>query len=90
MHPGYYSLAVSSGTTALHLTLIALGIKEGDEVIVPDITFAATINAVLYCNATPVICEINSKTWCIDIDSINELISPNKSNNSSSSLWNPM
>ena len=76
MHPGYYSLAVSSGTTALHLTLVALGIKEGDEVIVPDITFAATINAVLYCQATPVICEINSKTWCIDIDSINELISP--------------
>ena len=76
MHPGYYSLAVSSGTTALHLALAALGITEGDEVIVPDITFAATINAVLYCHATPVICEINPKTWCIDMDSIEELISP--------------
>ena len=55
LHDKYYSLAVSSGTTALHLALEALGIKSGDEVIVPNITFAATINSVLYCNATPVL-----------------------------------
>ena len=74
LHPNYYALAVSNGTTALHLALVALGIKEGDEVIIPDSTFAATINAVLYCNATPVICEINNKTWCIDENEIKSLI----------------
>ena len=74
LHPNYYSLAVSSGTTALHLALATLDIKEGDEVIVPDITFAATINAVLYCRATPVICEIDKNSWCIDLDSLEKLI----------------
>ena len=74
MHKDYYSLAVSSGTTALHLALVTLGISSDDEVIVPDFTFAATINAVLYCNAKPVICEINADTWCIDENKIEELI----------------
>ena len=76
IHPNYYSLAVSSGTTALHLALASFGLKKGDEVIVPDFTFAATINSVLYCNATPVICEIKHDTWCIDENKIEELISP--------------
>ncbi|HYD07817.1 MAG TPA: aminotransferase class I/II-fold pyridoxal phosphate-dependent enzyme, partial [Reyranella sp.] len=48
-----HAIAVSNGTVALHLALAALGIGPGDEVIVPDLTFAATINAVLYCGATP-------------------------------------
>ena len=74
MHNQMYALAVSNGTTALHLALAALGIGEGDEVIVPDITFAATINAVLYCNATPVICEVSSETWCIDVREFRKLI----------------
>jgi perosamine synthetase len=50
-----HALAVSNGTVALHLALAALGIGKGDEVIVPDLTFAATINAVLYVGATPVL-----------------------------------
>lgn len=75
IHHNYFALAVSSGTTALHLGLLAMGIKSGDEVIVPDSTFAATINAVLYCGAKPVICEINSISWCIDINEIKSLIS---------------
>ena len=74
LHPNYYALAVSNGTNALHLALAAMGIKSGDEVIVPDSTFAATINAVLYCNAKPVICEINNETWCIDEYEIKSLI----------------
>ena len=48
-----YGLTVSNGTTALHLALCAIGIKDGDEVIVPDLTFISPVNAVLYCNATP-------------------------------------
>lgn len=61
-----YSIAVSNGTAALHLALIALGIKTGDEVIIPDLTFAATINSVLYTGAKPVIVDIDSTCWGID------------------------
>jgi len=74
MHPGRYALAVSNGTVALHLAMHALGIEKGDEVIVPDVTFAATINAVFYCNATPVLCEIDPETHCIDIAEVEKLI----------------
>jgi len=75
MHGGTHALAVSNGTVALHLAFHSLGIGKGDEVIVPDITFAATINAVLYCNATPVLCEIDSETLCIDAGEAEKLIS---------------
>lgn len=61
-----YGVAVSNGTAALHLALVVLGIGKGDEVIVPDITFAATINAVLYTGATPVIVDVEKDSWCID------------------------
>src|ERR1700716_3726620 len=60
-----HGVAVSNGTVALHLALVALGIGPGDEVIVPDLTFAATINAVLYCGATPVIVDVDRQTWCM-------------------------
>lgn len=61
-----YGIATSNGTTALHLALVALGIGPGDEVIVPNLTFAATINAVIYTGATPVIVDIEEDSWCID------------------------
>lgn len=61
-----YGVAVSNGTAALHLALVALGVGKGDQVIVPDLTFAATINAVLYTQATPVIVDIDKESWCID------------------------
>ena len=72
-----YGVAASNGTTALHLALTALGIGEGDEVIVPDITFAATINAVIYTGATPVIVDIEEDSWCIDPNRIESAITPN-------------
>lgn len=62
-----HGVAVSNGTTALHLALVALGVGPGDEVIVPDLTFAATINAVLYCGATPVIVDIDPQTWTMSM-----------------------
>lgn len=71
-----YGIATSNGTTALHLALTALGIGAGDEVIVPDITFAATINAVIYTGATPVIVDIEKDSWCIDPDKIEKAITP--------------
>ena len=71
-----YGVATSSGTTALHLALVALGIGPGDEVIVPDLTFAATINAVLYTGAKPVIVDIHPDYWCMDPDKIEEAVNP--------------
>lgn len=71
-----YGIATSNGTTALHLALVALGIGAGDEVIVPDITFAATVNAVIYTGATPVIVDIEEESWCIDPDEIKKAITP--------------
>jgi len=69
-----YGIASSNGTTALHLALLALDIGQGDEVIVPDLTFAATINAVLYTGATPVIVDIEEDSWCISPDEIEKAI----------------
>lgn len=71
-----YGVTVSNGTCALHLALISLGIGEGDEVIIPDLTFAATINAVLHSNATPVIVDIEHDSWCICPEEIEKAITP--------------
>lgn len=60
-----YALAVSNGTVALHLALDALGIGKGDEVIVPDFTFAASINAIIYTGATPVLVDVCPDNWTI-------------------------
>lgn len=69
-----YSIAVTSCTTALHLSMAALGIKAGDEVIVPSFTWVATANAVEYLGAKPVFCDITLDTFNIDIDKIESLI----------------
>ena len=69
-----YGAAVSNGTAALHLGLLALDIGPGDEVIVPDFTFAATINSVLHARATPVIVDVEEDSWCIDPQKIEEAI----------------
>lgn len=67
-------LAVSNGTVALHLALLAFGIEPGDEVIVPDFTFAATINAVLYTGATPVLVDVDDETWTMDPQDVERAI----------------
>lgn len=71
-----YALSTSSCTGALQLSLLALDIGPGDEVIVPDLTWVATANAVLYTGATPVFADIEPDTWCIDPASIKKLIGP--------------
>lgn len=65
-----HALAVSNGTVALHLAMISLGIGPGDEVIVPDLTFAAPVNAVLYTGATPVLVDIEQNTMSLNIDEV--------------------
>ena len=62
------AVAVSSGTAALHLGLLALGVGPGDEVIVPSFTFAATANAVVYTGAVPVFLDVSPNTWTLDPD----------------------
>ena len=64
------AVAVSSGTAALHAAMHALGITEGDEVIVPAMTFAATANAVLYCSGTVVFADVDERTLLLDPASV--------------------
>ncbi len=71
---GGTAVAVSSGTSALELGLKSLGIGIGDEVLVPDFTFAASINAIINTGATPVIVDVEKETWTIDINEIEEKI----------------
>lgn len=71
-----YCLSVHNGTVALHLALLGLEIKEGDEVIIPDFTYVATANAVKYVNATPVFTEVDADSWNITAESINKVITP--------------
>src|SRR5882672_4298627 len=70
-----FALAVSNGTTGLHLALATLDLGPGDEVIIPDLTFVATANAVAYTGATPVLADIDPDTLCIDPASVKSLIS---------------
>lgn len=69
-----YSIATPNGTSALHLSLAALDIKPGDEVIVPDISWAATADVVLYTGATPVFADVDKETWTINLSSLESLI----------------
>jgi len=69
-----FGVAVSNGTTALHLSLLALGIGPDDEVIVPGFTFVAPVNMVIAVGAKPVYADIDTKTWCIDVESIKKCI----------------
>lgn len=70
-----FAVSVSNGTTGLHLALAALGVGHGDEVIVPDLTFVATANAVAYTGATPILADVDPDTLCIDPASVESLIS---------------
>lgn len=74
MTPGAESIAVNSGTSALHLGLLASGISAGDEVIVPSFTFAATGNSVAIAGATPVFADIDLEHFCLDPKSVEAAI----------------
>ena len=76
MVPGARAVAVNSGTSALHLGLLAAGIGPGDEVVVPSFTFAATANAVAITGATPVFADIDLSTYTLAPASVQEAITP--------------
>jgi dTDP-4-amino-4,6-dideoxygalactose transaminase len=69
-----YVLALNSGTAAIHLGLITLGVGAGDEVIVPDFTYVASVNPVLYLNARPVFVDSEPETWGMDPELLEEVI----------------
>jgi len=71
-----YALALPSCTSALHLSLLSVDLKPGDEVIVPDITWIASAAPISYVGATPVFADIDSQTWCLSAASFEENISP--------------
>jgi len=71
-----HAIAVSNGTVALHLALEGVGVKEGDEVIVPDLTFVATANAVRHANGVPVMVDVDPETLCMDPVAMERAITP--------------
>jgi len=73
-HGAQHGIAVTNGTAALEVTIAALGIGAGDEVIVPNFTFVATASAVLFANALPVLVDVDPETYCIDPDLVEDAI----------------
>ena len=71
-----HAVAVSNGTAALHLAVLALGIGEGDEVIVPAYTFPATANVVRLAGATPVLVDVDPATFNLDLAKVYEAVTP--------------
>ncbi len=71
-----HAIAVSSGTSALHLALLAAGVGPGDEVITVSATFVATAAAVIYCGATPVFVDVDADTWTMDPAKVAAAITP--------------
>jgi dTDP-4-amino-4,6-dideoxygalactose transaminase len=67
-----HAVGLSSGTAALHLGLLALGVQPGEEVWLPTLTFVATANAVIHAGATPVLFDVDPHTWTIDPDLVAE------------------
>ena len=71
-----YGIACANGTVALHLALATLGLEPGDEVIIPTFTMIATINAVTYCGATPVLVDNEPTYWQMDVNQVADKITP--------------
>jgi perosamine synthetase len=71
-----HATAVSNGTVALHLALHTLGIGPGDEVIVPTLTYIASVNAIAYVGATPIFVDADPNTWNLDVALIEQKITP--------------
>ena len=69
-----YTVALSNGTAALHLSALALGVKEGDKVITTPITFAASANCIRYCGGEVVFSDIDSETYLLDINKVEALL----------------
>ncbi|MGH9890752.1 MAG: DegT/DnrJ/EryC1/StrS family aminotransferase [bacterium] len=71
-----HAVPLPSGTSAIHLALLALGVGPGDEVIVPDLTWIGSAAPITYCGAQPVFADVDPTTWCVAADSFAACITP--------------
>ena len=71
-----FAITLPSCTSAIHLSLLALGVGQGDEVIVPDVTWIASAAPISYVGAAPIFADIDPKTWCLSAKSFKESITP--------------
>lgn len=69
-----YAVATSSGTTALHICLILMGVNRNDYIITPNITFIATCNSIKYTGADPILIDADEKNWQMDLDLLQEFL----------------
>jgi len=69
-----FAISLPSCTSGLHLSLLALGIGKGDEVIVPDVTWIASVAPVIYVGAKPIFCDIDKSTWCLSYENVKKAI----------------
>ncbi len=69
-----YAVSTTSGTTALHTALCAVGINKGDEVLVPALTFISSASVIMQCNATPIFVDADQDTFCIDINDLKKKV----------------
>lgn len=72
-----YAVATSSGTTALHISLLLAGVKQDDYVIVPNITFVASLNSIAYTGASPLLIDIDENTWQMDLSLLEDFLENN-------------
>lgn len=72
-----YAIATSSGTTALHISLILAGVERNDYVLAPNLTFIATLNSISYTGASPILVDIDEYTWQMNIDLIDNFLDEN-------------
>ena len=68
------AVSVVNGTSALHLALQALGVKSGEKVVIPNITFVASANAISYMGAEPILVDINEETWQMDLNILEDFL----------------
>jgi len=73
---GRFGIAVCNGTAAVHLALVACGVGQGDEVLVPSLTYVVTANAVRYCGATPVFVDADPDIWCMQTAGLDAMVTP--------------
>lgn len=71
-----YAISLPSCTSAIHLSLLSLGVGVGDEVIVPDLTWIASAAPITYVGATPIFADVDEKTWCLSAASFGQLVTP--------------
>jgi len=71
-----HAVSMTNGTAALFCALKALGIGSGDEVIVPNMTFIASANAVIFAGATPVLCDVDKDSFCMSVKEVSKVITP--------------